>query len=745
MVRKDCLSEHVEGSCVIMNATLSGKPDAGNPRSRLVEVNVASAKPRRGALLFKSCPLLAFVLFANACFAQKLVVYPEYPSDITRDYAYQVSVVQGDESRRLTVYNHCEKSALFVRTRGGDVNRRFCEFAFSGAPVRVDVRVVEDVASYKVFPARLGLRSEFRDGVISVWLERPVCFGLQLNDYDKTILSVFADKPEDPSLVPGRNKPGVMFIEGWKDALSADGVIETDASIREIYLAPGSVLNARLRVRGKGTRIHGRGMILDPFSDVFRAKQTKNTRRGLVSLTEKCTIEDVKLIDARTFNICAWGDDVTIRNVKELASMMCSDGFTNGGKRLLAEDCWLYVGDNALVVSGVKDSVYRNIVLGTSCAAIFPQGSNSNVTLEAISVFRADDGLVNNFHNGVLRRNNKWSEMNSSLQKKEPGPQDLKHQYQDFRFVDLSAVDCTLFSHFFSGRNMGSLPKTFVFDGLALPFSTGRSDFRSIGQRGGQTLVIRNDPKKWLNTDNYSFTFTDLWVGGERARFGEKEIVGGDKARIEYAETERSHGFAVKDSRRIVGWTCPYKVYRGKTLVRDWRLVDMKTGERRLEVAETGANLVEETLPRQSVWQRTPSWLVKLETTGGTNAVERVYELIQCEKGAGMQAIVTEGVLSRGLGRYALTFEVRAQSESVREGRRAGLMCRVASNDWNTECRASAAGTWDCVKCEFDLAAAERQATKSAGACDLVTVYIGATEPTDKIEIRKARFSRIGE
>ncbi|HCG20057.1 MAG TPA: dockerin, partial [Verrucomicrobia bacterium] len=128
--------------------------------------------------------------------ADALVRYPDYPAAIERDDAYRVRVRQGKKAERLVVWNHCEKSLLEGRTRGGDVNRRFCEFAFAGRPVTVDIAVREDVRCYKVFPARKGLKHTFRKGVISVTLTEPTCFGIQLNDYDKTILSVFADAPE---------------------------------------------------------------------------------------------------------------------------------------------------------------------------------------------------------------------------------------------------------------------------------------------------------------------------------------------------------------------------------------------------------------------------------------------------------------------------------------------------------------------------------------------------------------------
>jgi len=677
--------------------------------------------------------LLAAVCAASLSVSAELVVYPEYPSAITRDYAYDVRVTQGEENRSLVVYNHCEKSVLSKRTRGGDVNRRFCEFAFAGAPVRVDIRVVEDVKAYKVFPARLGLKSAFKDGVISVWLEKPACFGIQLNDYDKTILSVFADTPEDPARIPAKDKPGVLYVAGWVDAPGPDGVIETDAAVKEIYLAPGAVLNARLKLKGRGTWVHGRGLVLDPLSDIFRYDQTKNTRRGIIGATGGCTIEDVKIVDARTFNICAWGDDVTIRNVKELASMMCSDGLTNGGRRLLVERCWLYVGDNALVVSGLRDALYRDVAIGTSCAAIFPQGSNTNVVMEGIDVFRADDGLINNIHNGVLRRNNKWSEMNGTLQRKEPGPQDLKHQSQHFVFRNLSAVDCTLFSHFFFGRNMGTLTKTFVFDGLSLPESTGKSDWKSIGQTGGLTVRVQNDPKKYLITDNYALSFTDLRIAGVRREFAAKEIWNGDKIALGYAKTDAAPRVPLAPDRHEVNWTCPYKVFRGEALVRDWRLVRRDEGVRHLPASAAGTNLVREVRPRQSVWQRVPSWSVKLETTNGTDDARRTYELIQCERGAGMQAVVTEDALALGAGVYRLSFEARVE---MKDGKLpAEVRCKVESNEWVRDRTVQVGADWAPVTLDFDLPI-------DAKTDDLVSVGLAAKVPVDRLSLRKIVFAK---
>ena len=46
------------------NAILRGKPDAGNPHVRFDEGKVASAKPRRGSLLYKKTLLKLFIVCA---------------------------------------------------------------------------------------------------------------------------------------------------------------------------------------------------------------------------------------------------------------------------------------------------------------------------------------------------------------------------------------------------------------------------------------------------------------------------------------------------------------------------------------------------------------------------------------------------------------------------------------------------------------------------------------------------------
>ena len=684
-----------------------------------------------------SAVILAAIVSTPFSLFARLVVYPEYPEQIERDYAYRVSVFQGGRARRLMVYNHCEKSILERRTRGGDVNRRFCEFAFDGGPVKVEIAFCEDVKSYSIFPSRLGLKSSFKNGVLSVILEKPVNFGVRINDYDKSILSVFADAPEKASKVPRKGDPGVLFVEGWRDPPSEDGVLTVESPIKEVYIAPGAVLNARLVVNSSGAYVHGRGMVLDPMSDVFRFNQAKNSMRGLLRVhSPDVTVEDIKLVDSRTFNICSGARNVTFRNIKALSSMMCSDGITCGGMGFRVEGAWLYVGDNGLVISGLKGrSILRDVVIGTSCNAIFPQGSNTGVEMENVDVFRADEGFVKNEYNGVLRRDTKWNEMNSGKARKEPGPQDLVHHRQEFCFRNLSAVDCILFPRFFVGGNMGSLPKTFCFENVSIPHPTGTDDWRSVGRKDGVIVNILHNSAKWLDTTNYMLTFTNLWIGSSRCdMIPGKLIKNADRVSVSVASTRGAASIPLQANRHDVNWRCPFKRYVGSSLQRDFRTVSRTKVEQKIRQPMNGENLLLDRTATRSAWQRNPSWLVKFDATTSEGG-RRIYRLVQCEKGAGIQNIVTDAFLRHGNGTYRLSFEVRAKCDAP-----VPLEVCFISNEKRTEVKFSVPNDngwhrFDAdVVLDFDLAVTE-----------LLSVFFRVAQPCDELAIRSPSLVKTSE
>ena len=193
----------------------------------------------------------------------KLVIYPEYPARVKRNYDYKVVVNQGSESHEIPVYNELRQSAA-TREPWGDDYRRFAEFAFEGEGVRVDITVNMSFAEYTVMPAIANLKSTVKDNVISIYLDHPETFMIRLNDKVNTMLAVFAEAPEDPEDIPDRNAEGVIYISSGEWHNEPDNFLRLGAN-QTLYIAPGAVCNARVLGDGDSIKILGRGMVRDPF------------------------------------------------------------------------------------------------------------------------------------------------------------------------------------------------------------------------------------------------------------------------------------------------------------------------------------------------------------------------------------------------------------------------------------------------------------------------------------------------
>ena len=342
-----------------------------------------------------------------------LVIYPEFDARIQRDYLYSVSVTMGEQTASIPVYNHVEASRTTrnISDTTADQYRRFSTFAFdpSAGGVRVDIRVNCDFTSYSVIPSAKHFRNDFRKGIISVYLDQPDYFMIRLNDKDSTLLAVFADAPETD--IPTKNSK-TTIVEGWQEV--EGGTLELKKEDSVVYIKPGAVLNARIRITADNCKVIGRGIILDPYSDIYRYDE-KDSDGDYVLLNihnaNNTIVDGVHLLNARAYNLEIQGiwqrtyaKNTRITNLKILSTQMSSDGlmFNYYIKNAYAEHCFVYCGDNALNYE--DEAHFKDILVGTTCNAIFPQTDIRNSSLEDIYVFRADDNIINTEYSGTGKK-----------------------------------------------------------------------------------------------------------------------------------------------------------------------------------------------------------------------------------------------------------------------------------------------------------------------------------------------------
>lgn len=339
-----------------------------------------------------------------------LIIYPEFDKRIERDYFYSVSVTQNEKTASLPVYNHVEASRT-TRSQvdtSADAYRRFSTFAFdeTAGGVRVDIRVNCDFDSYSVIPSAKYFRNEFHKDVISVYLDHPDYFMIRLDDKDSTLLAIFADAPETD--VPQDGAYKTIIVDGWKEV--EGGVLNLNKEGTTLYIKPGAVLNARIKISADDCKVIGRGIILDPFSDIYNydEKDTDDYVLLYIRNANNTVVDGVHLLNARAYNLEVQGiwdrtyaKNTKITNLKILSSQMSSDGLMLNYymKNTQVEHCFVYCGDNAL---NYEDEAHcKDILVGTTCNAIFPQTDIRNSSLEDIYVFRADDNIINTEYSGT--------------------------------------------------------------------------------------------------------------------------------------------------------------------------------------------------------------------------------------------------------------------------------------------------------------------------------------------------------
>ena len=332
----------------------------------------------------------------------QLIIYPEFDARIERDFTYSVTVTQGERTERIPVYNHTEDSRVNrnpVDDRRADQFRRFATFAFEGEGVRVDIKVNRDFRDYTVIPSAKNFKHNFENGVISVFLDKPDYFLIRLDGKDYTILSVFADDPENYDL---SNEENLFVADRWSE--TDDGILRLTEPNTTVYIPAGAVLNARVQVLADNCKIIGRGAIVDPVGDIYRYDASKlNT--GVVLLVRNASntlIDGIHMLDSKGFNVefigvweKSWAENNSVKNTKILCTQMQTDGITfcYYTRNSYAEHCFVYCGDNALVYE--EYAHYRDITVGTTCNAVFPQTDVVDSSVEDVYVFRADEGIIN--------------------------------------------------------------------------------------------------------------------------------------------------------------------------------------------------------------------------------------------------------------------------------------------------------------------------------------------------------------
>ena len=478
-----------------------------------------------------------------------LTIYPEYDSRIPKCYDYGVTVYQGDRAEKLYVYNrNANGEQMSNRCFKPDFDRRFCEFAFTGE-VRVDIAVYRDFDSYSILPSSKEYRNEFHDGIISVWLsENDTNFMIRLDDSDDTILSVFADAPEEYEYDP--NDSSVLYVnEKWYDPNGSELIYNVPENIKTIYIAPGCVLYSRLLIKTNDVTVCGHGMLVDPYSDYYDTQSIGADNYKMVVRVEgsNITLRDFKMIDSQNWNIYLYGgQNHYIYDVKILTARITTDAVVVGSGNVTIDNCLFYVSDNVFTYNGYRGYHHiSNCLIGTTCAAIFPQHeSKYEIDFTDIYVFRANEGIINNWYNPARHQS------------------EIKH----ITFENLDCVDVVNTPWIFNAHDMGTADKYFTFSNCHFANIRGDSNIEQWPGRENQAVYVVHN-QNHMACSGYRLEFFNCTLDGRLITSADDLHPQMDSGDIEF--TIQNSGDVKERTARIN--TVNY-VYYKKVMIGDWLL-----------------------------------------------------------------------------------------------------------------------------------------------------------------------------
>lgn len=491
------------------------------------------------------------LIWGMSVFADSVKVYSDYPEIAQKDYDYSITVVQNGVEYPLNVYSLCRETGTQIR----DDYRRFAEFEFDG---EVEVKIKSntfDLSKSQVIPSSIANKSTYADGVITVRLDENCNFAVNVGKDYRTTVGVFAYAPEADA--PTENSENVIYYgPGYHE--ETDFVVVPEN--KTLYLAPGCVLNAQVKVMGNGASVKGRGILRDRTYNLTAGK-TQYKIDFMLYINDNVsdvTIKDIKIADNKGYGIVGNKNNknVLIDNVHLMSNKSNSDGvsFWGGATNLTVKNSFIFNGDNAFVFKGeLKDVTFTDCIVGTSVAVVgfSREFISDNVVVKNISVFATN---IVKSPNTSLVINNTYNAVYDSTK---------KYNVDGITIENIDATYCDYVPRLFSGNGVGEEAKNYTFKNIYLPpnaingvniLSGGGYNMSFENVWIGSTLVDSDETLKFVDsgigTSKMNYSYTDksikVFVNGYLVKFDSEPVMKNDRTLIPIRAVASAFGASVK-------------------------------------------------------------------------------------------------------------------------------------------------------------------------------------------------------
>ena len=481
------------------------------------------------AMIFQIMPVMT--LGVSAAANDTIVLYPEYPEKIEKDYMYRVYVSQGGERYEVPVYNSMRHLNNFVSQDAGtdsEKDRRFCQFSATPSennPVTVEIVVNASFTKYSIIPSAKNIASTVSSNKVSFKITEVGQYMFRINEKDITNLAIFVDEVEtdapdknDSNVVvfneqnPAPNAIGsngttypsntIFYVEDWQDV----EFFELQSG-QQLYIAPGAVLNARIQIMKNNSNItiSGRGMLRD-FNDTRAYNSSEevqkkrmyyylltvgsswDSRDTEVNVVKNVTIKDIVMFDSKGFNLVFLGArNCTADNIKVISNEISTDGISFWNcEDISVTDSYLYVADNIFVIDNCENVTMDNLLVGSSIATFFPQSK-----LEGTHKYTN----INVFRSNTLFESNGLKYADGAT----------------MTIENLSAIDCAPTNGSSSGSKMGKFFST--YSGASDSSTVKTITFKNVTLPETDSSYVIQIGKNNAKAGNYNINLQNVYVG----------------------------------------------------------------------------------------------------------------------------------------------------------------------------------------------------------------------------------------
>ncbi len=351
----------------------------------------------------------AFLLYAVSAYSgngkeiqgkSNVWVYPALPGNQMMSDRYEVTIIAGGKPLSSYVYKDPNNDPRWAKNWPVSeaymtLENHFTTFSFKGkVTVQIKLPLRTAVSSVVVRPLSKNISASFTGNTISIPLDRPANFYVEIDGEKRYPLFIFANPPEAD--VPSASDPNVIYFgPGIHEIGYKGGPMQNIASGKTIYLAGGAYVTGVMKMDSLNgvISIRGRGILSGIDIPGYSAYN------GMIAAGNgSAKVEGIIINDSPQGyqGVVAWGNGSVLENVKMISWAMESDAGALGPNSQIA-NCFFKISDDILkpIASGMV--IKNNTVWQQMCGSVIMLGWNStkditDVTISDIDVIGCDVG-----------------------------------------------------------------------------------------------------------------------------------------------------------------------------------------------------------------------------------------------------------------------------------------------------------------------------------------------------------------